>query len=146
MRKKTSFVSSSLSVVPAPSSFACGLSLRATDNGPRTKDQGPTGQRTSFSHSLYSLFTIHHSSFTLQPALLSGPTSRTPADSTSSQGPATSPSPTPLQCCVTSRPATSPPATPLFRPTTSPFATPLLDQEGARGWLTARPAPGLRSG
>src|SRR6266571_3126946 len=34
--RKTSFVSSSLSVVPAPSSFACGLSLRATDNGPRT--------------------------------------------------------------------------------------------------------------
>src|SRR5207253_5310640 len=70
----------------------------------------------------------------LPPALLSGPTSRTPADSTSSRGRATSPSPTPLQCCVTSRPATSPLATPLLRPAT----TPLLDQDGARGWLTPR--------
>src|SRR5205823_7664523 len=61
MRKKTSFVSSSLSVVPAPSSFACGLSLRATDNGPRTKDQQDKGR-------LFTIFTIHHSSFILHPS------------------------------------------------------------------------------
>src|SRR5437763_1360167 len=97
MRKKTSFVSSSLSVVPAPSSFACGLSLRATDNGPRTKDQQDKGR-------LFRIHYIHYSPFIIHPA------------------------------------------PPPFRPTTSPFATPLLDQEGARGWLPARPAPGLRSG
>src|SRR5437667_9824155 len=93
----------------------------------------------------------------LPPALLSGPTSRTPADSTSSQGHATSPAPTPLLgpattppstprlCCLSWRPTTSPLATPLVLPGTSPFptplatsplGTPLLDQEGARGWLT----------
>ena len=56
MRKKTSFVSSPLSVLLAPSSFACGLSLQATDNGPRTKDVFRIH---------HSLFTIHNSAFTL---------------------------------------------------------------------------------
>src|SRR5438132_3177901 len=61
MRKKTSFVSSHLSVVPGPSSFACGLSLQATDKGRRTKDQG---QRTSFAFSLHPSYFTLHTSFT----------------------------------------------------------------------------------
>src|SRR6266705_125979 len=68
MRKKTSFVSSHLSVVPAPSSFACGLSLQATDKGRRTKDQGQRtkdqGQRTSFAFSLHPSYFTLHTSFT----------------------------------------------------------------------------------
>src|SRR6266571_4253300 len=63
MRKKTSFVSSSLSVVPAPSSFACGLSLRATDNGPRTKDQQDKGRLFRIHYIHYSPFIIHPSYF-----------------------------------------------------------------------------------
>src|SRR5207249_3539559 len=68
MRKKTSFVSSSLSVVPAPSSFACGLSLRATDNGPRTKDQQDKGRLFRIHYIHYSPFIIHPSPFILHPS------------------------------------------------------------------------------
>src|SRR5437016_6666499 len=55
--RKTSFVSSPLSVVPAPPSFACGRSLRATDNGPRTKD----------------VFRIHHSLFIINSSFVIHP-------------------------------------------------------------------------
>src|SRR5207249_11360659 len=70
--RKTSFVSSPLSVVPAPPSLACGLSPRATDNGPRTKDV------FRIHHPLFinSSFIIAPSPFILHPFILSSRVAR----------------------------------------------------------------------